>query len=156
MTSGQPPSPEPSAIGTQRRLRALAARSWSPEAIERETGIPSQLISLALGRADDITSDLAGAVAAAYDRLWDREPPAATRDDQQAAGMAALRAARRGWAPPWPGTTTRSTCPAGGPSPAGNPASEPPSELLTSSRTPPSSASAAATGTRPCPRSPCG
>jgi hypothetical protein len=100
MTSGQPPRPRRSPVGTQRRLRALAARSWSPEAIERETGIPSELISLALGRADDITPDLVGAVAAAYDRLWDREPPAATRDDQQAAAMAALRAARRGWAPP--------------------------------------------------------
>jgi hypothetical protein len=100
MSSGQPPRPGPSPVGTQRRLRALAARSWSPEAIERETGIPSQLTHLALGPSDDITPDLAGAVAAAYDRLWDREPPAATRDDQQAAAMAALRAARRGWAPP--------------------------------------------------------
>ena len=96
----QPGNVGPSAVGTRRRLRALAARSWSPEAIEKETGIPAQLIRRDLDGYDDLVPNLAGAVAAAYDRLWDRAPPAATRADRQAAAATADRAARGGWAPP--------------------------------------------------------
>jgi len=90
----------PSAVGTRRRLRALAARSWSPQAIEKETGIPAQLIRRDLDGYDDLAPNLAGAVAAAYDRLWDRVPPTATRADREAAAAIADRAARSGWAPP--------------------------------------------------------
>jgi hypothetical protein len=42
--SGQPAKPEPSPAGTRRRLQVLAARSWSPRAIEKETGIAARLI----------------------------------------------------------------------------------------------------------------
>jgi hypothetical protein len=98
--SGPSASPGPSAVGTRRRLRALAARSWSPQAIEKETGIPAQLIRRDLDGYDDLAPNLAGAVAAAYDRLWDRVPPTATRADREAAAAIADRAARSGWAPP--------------------------------------------------------
>jgi hypothetical protein len=98
--SGPSESPGPSAVGTRRRLRALAARSWSPQAIEKETGIPAQLIRRDLDGYDDLAPNLAGAVAAAYDRLWDRVPPTATRADREAAAAIADRAARSGWAPP--------------------------------------------------------
>ena len=98
--SGQPGANSLSAVGAQRRLRALAARSWSPRAIEKETGIPAWLIKRELDGHDDLAPNLAGAVAAAYDRLWDRRPPALTRADREAASATAARAARRGWAPP--------------------------------------------------------
>ena len=98
--SGQAVSPLPSAVGTQRRLRALAARSWSPRAIEKETGIPAWLIKRELDGHDELAPDLADAVAAAYDRLWDRDPPAMTRADREAAAAVAARAAARAWAPP--------------------------------------------------------
>jgi hypothetical protein len=95
-----PRKPAPSGVGVRRRLQALAARSWSPEAIERETGIPAQLISRELDGRDDLAPNLASAVAAAYDRLWDRDPPTETRADREAASATAARAARGGWAPP--------------------------------------------------------
>jgi hypothetical protein len=99
--SGSPESAALSAAGVRRRLQALAARSWSPEAIERETGVPAQLIRRELdGHDDAMAPGLAGAMAAAYERLWDRHPPSATRADREAAAAAAARAVRRGWAPP--------------------------------------------------------
>jgi hypothetical protein len=96
----QPGTSRPSAVGTQRRLRALAARSWSPRAIEQETGIPAWLVKRELDGYDDLVPNLADAVAAAYDRLWDRDPPAITRADREAGAAVAARAAARGWAPP--------------------------------------------------------
>jgi len=90
----------PSAAGTRRRLRALAARSWSPSAIEWETGIPAPMISRGLDSPADISPDLARAVAAAYDHLWDRDPPCDTQHDRQAADTISARAAASGWAPP--------------------------------------------------------
>jgi hypothetical protein len=93
-------NPGPTVVGTQRRLRALAARSWSPQAIEQETGIPAQLIRRELDGRGDLAPNLAGAVAAAYDRLWDRQPPAVTRADRDAAAEITARAVRGGWAPP--------------------------------------------------------
>ncbi|MGH3408235.1 MAG: hypothetical protein ACRDRJ_37905, partial [Streptosporangiaceae bacterium] len=87
-------------MGTRRRLRALAARSWSTRALEKETGIPAQVIRRELDGHDDLAPNLLAAVAAAYDRLWDRRPPAETAADRQAAEKAAAHAVHQGWAPP--------------------------------------------------------
>jgi hypothetical protein len=88
--------PEPTAIGTRRRLRALAARAWSPEAIEHETGIPAAITRRELDGRDGI----ADIVASAYDRLWDRQPPSVTPEQRKAARAIEDRAARSGWPPP--------------------------------------------------------
>lgn len=112
---GVPEKPVPSAIGAQRRLRALAARSWSPEAIERETGIPAQFIRRELDGHDDLAPNLADVVAEAYDRLWDRDPPTATSADREAAAATAARAAHRGWAPPLAWDDDRIDLPGGRP-----------------------------------------
>jgi hypothetical protein len=98
--SDQITSTGPSAVGTRRRLRALAARSWSPRALERETGIPAQVIRRELEGHDDLAPNLSAIVAAAYDRLWHLRPPAETAADQRDAKAAAAQAARKGWAPP--------------------------------------------------------
>jgi hypothetical protein len=90
----------PSALGAQRRLRALCARSWSPLALQRATGIPLALTSQALVKRDGITPQLARAVKVAYDRLWNQDPPCATASEEEAASHVARDAARRGWAPP--------------------------------------------------------
>lgn len=45
-------------------------------------------------------AEIDSAIAAVYDRLWDRDPPAGTRLERQAAREIAERAARGGWAPP--------------------------------------------------------
>jgi hypothetical protein len=99
-SSGQSASLGPSAEGTCRRLRALVARSWSPRALEKETGIPAQVIRRELDGHDDLAPNLPTAVAAAYDRLWDQRPPAETAAERHDAEAAAAHAARKGWAPP--------------------------------------------------------
>jgi hypothetical protein len=90
----------PSTVGTRRRLRALAARSWSPRALEKETGIPAEVIKRELDGYDDLAANLMPAVAAVYDRLWDLRPPAETAADRRDAQATAAFAARQGWAPP--------------------------------------------------------
>lgn len=90
----------PGVDGTQRRLRALMARSWSPEALERAAGIPAPVLREAVERRDSITACLAVAVAGVYDRLWDRNPPGTTVQDRQAGEAARAQAEARGWAPP--------------------------------------------------------
>lgn len=100
VADGQSRSLRPSAVGLRRRLQALAARSWSPQAIQKETGIPARLIKRELDGYDDLSPNLAGDVAAAYDRLWDRDPPTATSAEREDAAATAAHAARSGWAPP--------------------------------------------------------
>ncbi len=92
----QPPSP----AGTRRRLRALAARAWSPEAIAHEAGIPAVVVRRELDGHEDLVPGFDALVAAVYDRLWDWDPPAGTRSERDAARAAAERAVRSGWAPP--------------------------------------------------------
>src|ERR1700733_6627265 len=91
----------PTALGVRRRLRALTARSWSPQAIADETGIPAPVISSLLGGSPrNLTPSQSLAIANAYDPIWDRAPPAATHDQREACELARSRAASRGWAPP--------------------------------------------------------
>jgi transcriptional regulator with XRE-family HTH domain len=91
----------PTALGVSRRLRALTARSWSPQAIADETGIPAPLISSLLGGIRrDLSLGQIRAIANAYDQIWDRDPPACTREQREACGLARSHAASRGWAPP--------------------------------------------------------
>ncbi len=71
--------------GTQRRLRTPMNRSRAPAAIERTAGIPAEEITRALAGPRSISPDLAEQVAAAYDRLWDQQPPHATRRDRELA-----------------------------------------------------------------------
>jgi transcriptional regulator with XRE-family HTH domain len=92
---------EPTALGVRRRLQALTARSWSPQAIADETGIPEPLISsLLCGSPRNLTPGQRLAIANAYDTIWDRNPPAGTRDQREACELARSRAASQGWAPP--------------------------------------------------------
>lgn len=94
---------EPSAIGARRRLRALAVRSWSPQAIERATGLPSLVTEAVIGSRRGISRvnpALARTVSAAYDQLWDRDPPTETAAQREAAEMTRAHAVSRGWAPP--------------------------------------------------------
>jgi hypothetical protein len=94
---------EPSGIGARRRLRALAARSWSPEAIERATGLPALVTEAVIGSrrgVSRVNPSLARTVAAAYDQLWDRDPPTETAAQREAAEMTRTHAVSRGWAPP--------------------------------------------------------
>ena len=92
---------EPTALGVRRRLRALTARSWSPQAIADQTGIPAPLISSQLGgNRRNLSPDQRLAIANAYDKIWKSEPPADTLDQREARESARSLAASRGWAPP--------------------------------------------------------
>jgi hypothetical protein len=92
---------EPTALGVRRRLRALTARSWSPQALADETGIPAPLISSQLGKNPrHLSPHQRLAIANAYDKIWDHDPPVRTRDQREACELARSRAASRGWAPP--------------------------------------------------------
>jgi len=108
----------PTTLGARRRLRALTARSWSPQALAGETGIPAPLInSLLAGIRHDLSPHQRLAIANAYDQIWDREPPASTRDQREACESARSRAASRGWAPPQAWDDAQIDQPDGRPSP---------------------------------------
>ena len=92
---------QPTALGVRRRLRALSARSWSPQAIADQTGIPVPLISSMLaGTGRGLSPDQCLTVAIAYDRIWDHDPPTRTQDQREACELARSRAVSHGWAPP--------------------------------------------------------
>jgi transcriptional regulator with XRE-family HTH domain len=108
----------PTILGVRRRLRALTARSWSPQALADQTGIPAPLInSLLAGTRHDLSPRQRLAIANAYDTIWDRDPPAATRDQREACESATSRAASRGWAPPQAWDDAQIDQPDGRPSP---------------------------------------
>jgi hypothetical protein len=90
----------PSAAGTQRRIQALMARAWSPNAIEKVSEVPAASIRRALADRQSIAPELAADVARAYDALWNKEPPRATAWDRSAADAHQEHAHRAGWAPP--------------------------------------------------------
>jgi len=95
------PHPEPSPTGTQRRLRSLMNRGWSPEAIEAATGITAAAVIATLSdRRSPATVLDDRQVAAAYDLLWDQPPPAITARDRELAAAARATADRHGWPPP--------------------------------------------------------
>jgi hypothetical protein len=113
--------PEPTAAGTLRRLRALAARSWSPREIEYQTGLSAMHISTWLEDRGAITAQDARAVAAAYDRLWNLDPPCITEQQRRDARAAGERAARSGWAPPLAWDDDQIDLPAARPAPGWKP-----------------------------------
>jgi hypothetical protein len=94
------PSSRPTAAGTQRRLQALMARGWSLQAIARAEGLRAPQLARALEDPALITPKLAADVSAAYDRLWNVEPPQQTEAERDLADAAAEAARIRGWAPP--------------------------------------------------------
>lgn len=90
----------PTGVGSQRRVQALMARSWSAEAIGEASGIRADDVRVALERPAAISPDLAGRIAKAYDALWSTQPPCATPQQRARANAAPAQARRSGWAPP--------------------------------------------------------
>jgi len=75
-------------------------RSWSPQTIEHATGIPATEVARALADRRGTSPALDERVAAAYDRLWDQQPPLATARDRDLANRASALAQRHSWPPP--------------------------------------------------------
>jgi hypothetical protein len=68
---------DPTAVGSQRRIQALMARSWSAEAIGEASGISTDDVRTALEHPAAISHEVASGIAQAYDALWDAQPPRA-------------------------------------------------------------------------------
>lgn len=90
----------PTPAGTQRRIRALYARGWSDQSIERATGIPAVRVKSSLADRRKVTADFCQSVAQAYERLWDTPPPRSTQEERDEADAAQQRARLCAWPPP--------------------------------------------------------
>jgi hypothetical protein len=64
-----------------------------------------------------LTPDQRLAIANAYDKIWDHDAPARTRDQREACELARSHAASRGWAPPQAWDDAQIDYPDGRPSP---------------------------------------
>jgi hypothetical protein len=115
------PRPEPTRWGTQRRLQALASRGWSPHAIQKATGIPAADITAAASDPRQTWPGLDRQVAAAYELLWNQQPPGATRHEQALADASRASAAQRNWAPPMAWDDDIIDLPDGAPAPGWKP-----------------------------------
>jgi hypothetical protein len=88
-----------SAMGTHRRIQALAARGWSLRKISARLNITEGNF-WALQQRDQVTADTHRRMAAIYEELWDQEPPHDEWHSKAAYTRALNFAARRGWLPP--------------------------------------------------------
>ncbi len=149
-----PDTAAPTGLGAQRRIRALMARAWSPQAIENATGIPAAGIRQVLADWRNVSLDLAAAVVRAYDQLWDADPPRATHAQRDAADAHREQAERHGWPPPMAWDDDTIDHPDGHPAPGWKPAIRTTTPPPTSPKTSPGSAATAATATPPKPNSP--
>ena len=84
--------------GTALRLRALQVMGHGSAAVARATGASDRMIQrIARGDAQTVSPSLAGAVAAIYDRWWDKQAPERTWAERAAAHAARRRARRGDW-----------------------------------------------------------
>lgn len=82
------------AVGTRRRLEALACQGWSQARVAQEAGLHWQTLSNARCSQGRVTAATAEAVARVYERL------ARVRRTDQAGRWVQARARRRGYQPP--------------------------------------------------------
>lgn len=89
------------AVGTTRRLQALATLGYGTDELARRIGIaPSNLHPTVHGTNKYVQHSTAEAVRELYDELWDKPNRRADRPGRSALGRIRKLAARRGWAPP--------------------------------------------------------
>jgi hypothetical protein len=84
--------------GTTLRLRALQVMGHGCARVARAIGASERTIQrIARGDAQTVSPRLAGAVAAIYDRWWDKQAPDHTGPERAAASAARRRARRGDW-----------------------------------------------------------
>lgn len=88
------------AAGTRRRLQALVYGGWSVRQLAARLGRTQQNLRLTLHRSQRVRPDVAAAVRALYDELWDQAPPGRDRFERAAATRARRYAREHGFAPP--------------------------------------------------------
>jgi hypothetical protein len=89
-----------SQVGSMRRVRALAARGWTPAGIEQAAGVPATDVRRALENETRLQPGTAARIAAAYDALWNKQPPQPTGPDKEEQDQLLRRAQYRAWPPP--------------------------------------------------------
>ncbi|MFF0942709.1 hypothetical protein ACFYE2_00565 [Kocuria sp. CPCC 205300] len=89
------------ATGTRRRLQALAVIGWTTARVAEVAGIDRNVAQyLRSGKHAGCTVETSRRVAAAYDDLWDRTPPAGTPSEKRDATWVTRTAEKHGWLPP--------------------------------------------------------
>lgn len=84
------------AVGTRRRLRALACMGWAAVQLASESGLPvSTVVKLRAGDVDSVRAWMARAVCGSYARLSGAAAPSGPTATRTRAD-----AGRRGWVPP--------------------------------------------------------
>lgn len=94
----QPQPRRPDAGGTMLRLRALQVMGHGSARVARATGTSERMIQrIVRGDAQTVSPALREAVAAVYDRWWDKQAPERTAAERAAANAARRRARRGDW-----------------------------------------------------------
>lgn len=89
------------AVGTVRRLRALAVCGWSHRRLSAELGWSSSVVTPIIGGKHEwVRAWVAQRVVEVYDRLWDQAPPSSSKAERAAATLSRKVAAGHGWVPP--------------------------------------------------------
>jgi DNA-binding CsgD family transcriptional regulator len=86
------------AVGSRRRLQALAAMGWSTSQLAARLGVTrSAVAQLRSAGQHRVLATTASAVSDLYDDCWWRTPPGPERDHARTETWAA----KHGWLPPW-------------------------------------------------------
>lgn len=96
--TAQPRPGRVDAGGTMLRLRALQAMGHGSARVARAIGASDRMVQrIARSDVQTVSSGLRDAVAAIYDRWWDKQPPGRTWAERAAASAACRRARRGDW-----------------------------------------------------------
>jgi hypothetical protein len=114
------------AIGTQRRLQALAAMGYTWRALDRHLNVGNMCEKWVNEQRGYVYATTANRVAAMYERLSMTFPPETNQYERMAASRARSLARRKGWPPPlaWDDIDDPAARPHGIPTPTRKEASE--------------------------------
>jgi hypothetical protein len=98
MTAARPQPERVDAGATMLRLRALQAMGHGSARVARAIAASERTVQrIARSDVQTVTPSLRAAVAAIYDRWWDKQPPERTGVERAAASAARCRARRGDW-----------------------------------------------------------
>jgi lambda repressor-like predicted transcriptional regulator len=93
------PSAVVPALGTRRRVQALACHGWSLRLIAHRAGLDPASLTRAI-HGNTVRASTAESVSTTYERLWNAPAPERSSREKAAATTARRHAAESGWAPP--------------------------------------------------------
>lgn len=88
------------AVGSCRRLRAMAVNGWTMKALASRCSLADQTLGdIASGRRAQIWASTAQEIRSLFTQMWNKQPPEGTLRERRAAGIARSIAKRNGWMP---------------------------------------------------------